>query len=54
MSNIEPFLWKVYLEELKTNQVQILLEEDTWRPNTPQSTHTEYDHALIEARRRLT
>ena len=46
-------LWELYLEELEIHLVQRSFEEDTRKPTTPQSTNIEYDHTLIEARRRL-
>jgi len=54
-SNVEPLLQELYPKELEIKSIQDPFEEkDTENPNIPQETHTEYDYALIEARKRLT
>ena len=54
-SNLEPLLQEVYLKYLEINLVQEPFEEEgIERPNTPQEAYMKHDHALIEAKRRLT
>lgn len=54
MPTIGYILRELYPKELETHLVQRSPKEDIQKPDTPQSTHTEFDHTLIEARWRLT